>query len=510
MNSSSFVRPSEFDTPELRSRITPALPGRAARRLTSRRAVEHIFPRTCTPAADFDHRDKVAAACARHGYELIMPAGNGGMGAVWLARDGSATASARVVAIKAMLPKVADDPHFRAMFLDEGHIASRIASPHVARVFALHEDDGVLFQVMEWVDGESLLQLHNAATTRGDRMPLAAVLRALADACDGLHAAHELRGDDGRPLLVVHRDVSPSNILVGPTGEVKLVDFGIAKARARIAESTIGFGIKGRIHYVAPEYAAGYSPDRRTDTWSMGATLYFLLCGRAPFAASNETAVLFKLMSGEPIPPLPATVPPDVVAIAHRALERDPAQRYATAGEMRDALAEAAERHDPRGGRELLSRFVVANESEDVRERRRSASADKEADRVTLPEGAVSATSPGAAGSRKRRVALGIAATLIAFAVSVGWRATAVEERVSSPQRVAEVIEAMGAPASRAIDIDDGAAVTETIVPAIETTPARASAPVSTHAPAPRSHGARARPAPSPPPPAPARRHYGF
>jgi serine/threonine-protein kinase len=418
-----------------------------------------------------------------------MPAGHGGMGSVWLARAHAAAAGARVVAIKAMLPKVADDPHFRAMFLDEGHIASRIASPHVARVFALHEDDGVLFQVMEWVDGESLRALHHAAAMRGERMPLPAILRALADACDGLHAAHEVKGDDGRPLLVVHRDVSPSNILVGPTGEVKLVDFGIAKARARIAESTIDFGIKGRIHYVAPEYALGESLDRRADTWSMGATLYYLLCGRAPFAASNETAVLFKLMSGEPIPPMPAAVPSDVVAIARRALQRDPAKRFATAGEMRDALAEAAERHDPRGGRELLSRFVAANESEHARERRQRASA---------------AGAPNAARSRMWPVAIAVAATLLAFAGSMIWRATAVEERVASPRPVAEV--------SRTIDIDEATGFEEPVVPVVETTPARPSAPVSTHAPVPRSHGPRLRPAPSPPPPppAPTKRHYGF
>jgi serine/threonine-protein kinase len=419
------------------------------------------------------------------------------MGTVWLARVRASGARPKVVAIKAMLPKVADDPQFRAMFLDEGRIASRIASPHVARVLAMHEDDGVLFQVMEWVDGESLHQLHHAAACRGERMPLAAVLRAVADACDGLHAAHELKGQDGRPLLVVHRDVSPSNILVSPTGEVKLVDFGIAKARARIADSTINCGIKGRIHYVAPEYACGYPLDRRADTWSMGATLYFLLCGRTPFAASNETAVLFKLMSGEPIQPMPSTVPPDVVAIARRALQRDPSQRFATAGEMRDALCEAAERHDTRGGREILSRFVAANESDDVRERRRSASTPT----------AVTATR-----SRKWLVGLGIAATLIGFAVSVVWRGTAVEKATASPPHVAEVAEAKGAPVSRVIDIDKGTAVQETVVPPIGTTPARATAPVSTHASGPHSHGARLRPTPSAPPSptSPAKRHYGF
>jgi serine/threonine-protein kinase len=463
MNSSSAIRLTAHDTPEFRSRltpaVTPAMPGRSSRQLTSRCAAEPVFPRTGT-AGDSDHQARVAAACARHGYELIMPAGHGGMGTVWLARVRAAAVRARVVAIKAMLPKVADDPQCRAMFLDEGHIASRIESPHVARVFALHEDDDVLFQVMEWVDGESLRHLHVAAAKRGERMPLVAVLRALADTCDGLHAAHEVKGHDGRPLFVVHRDVSPSNILVGPTGEVKLVDFGIAKARARIAQSTIDFGIKGRIHYVAPEYALGEPLDRRADTWSMGATLYFLLCGRAPFAASNETAVLFKLMSGEPIPPMPATVPPDVVAIAHRALERDPARRFATAGEMRDALAEAAERHDPRGGRELLSRFVATNESEDVRERRRSASAARK-EAITLPENAVSTTAVRAARWRKWLVAPGAVAMLIAFAVA-------------SPRPVAAVAAVNGALVSRAIDIDEGAAVDATIVQAIEATPARA------------------------------------
>ena len=318
-------------------------------------------------AAD-DHA-RLEAALTKRGYELLALVGDGGMGRVWLAR----ARGAGVVAIKAMLPKVAGDPQFRAMFLDEGRIASRIVSPHVARVFALYEEEGLLFQVMEWVDGESLLDLHRAAHARRTSIPIAVVLRALAGACDGLHAAHELRDERGALRNVVHRDVSPANVLVSAGGLAKLVDFGVAKASERVAQSTLGFALKGRVHYVAPEYVMGQAIDRRADTWSMGATLYFLLAGRAPYAASNEAAALFKLASGEPIPPLPASVPSAVGAIVRRALARDPAARYATAAEMRDALDGAAAAIDPSEARSVLASYVAHNESEETRERRRMA-----------------------------------------------------------------------------------------------------------------------------------------
>jgi serine/threonine protein kinase len=357
------------DTPVKRSLITPVLPRRAPRRLTGRRGADDAATRA-RAACDVDDHGRLVAACAERGYELLAPIGSGGMGRVWLARGVGASAAAPVVAIKAMLPRVASDAEFRAMFVDEGRIASRITSPHVARVLGLHEIDGVLFQVMEWVDGESLLDLHAAASRGGQRIPMGVVVRALADACDGLHAAHEARGEDGRPLNVVHRDVSPANVLVSARGEVKLVDFGIAKARARVAHSTIGFALKGRIHYVAPEYALGEALDRRADTWSMGATLYFLLCGRAPYAASNEAAALFKLTSGEPVPPLPGSVPRDVAEIVHRAIARAPGDRFATASEMRDALQRVAGRLGAEASRASVARFVAEHESVRTRERR--------------------------------------------------------------------------------------------------------------------------------------------
>src|SRR5512140_2847408 len=198
--------------PARRSLITPAAARRTPRRLTGRRGNDDGLARA-RATFDADEHARLVAACAHHGYELLAPIGDGGMGRVWLARALGAGAAAPVVAVKAMLPKVAHDSEFRAMFIDEGIIASRIESPHVVRILDLHERDGVLFQVMEWVDGESLLDLHVAASSRGERLPLPLVLRALADACDGLHAAHQACGEDGRPLNVIHRDVSPANVL---------------------------------------------------------------------------------------------------------------------------------------------------------------------------------------------------------------------------------------------------------------------------------------------------------
>ena len=170
-------------------------------------------------------------------YEFLVPIAQGGMAAVWAARLKGTRGFSKTVAVKTMLPSISDDPRFEQMFLDEARIASRIRHPNVAEILDLGEQDEVLYLVMEWVDGEALSALRNEARRRGG-FPLPNALRIVADACAGLHAAHELEDDDGRPLGLVHRDISPQNVLVGYDGVVRLVDFGVAKAAGRSSEST--------------------------------------------------------------------------------------------------------------------------------------------------------------------------------------------------------------------------------------------------------------------------------
>src|SRR5271166_3053443 len=164
-------------------------------------------------------------------YELLAPYARGGMASVWLGRVRGKHGFERIVAIKTILPEYAADPDFRVMLLDEARIASAVEHTNVAQTIDVGEEHGVVYLVLEWIDGDSLYTLHRLLEKQKQLLPPGVVLRGMADACRGLHAAHELRDKSGQPLNVVHRDVSPHNILVNPAGIAKLIDFGVAKAQ---------------------------------------------------------------------------------------------------------------------------------------------------------------------------------------------------------------------------------------------------------------------------------------
>ena len=274
-------------------------------------------------------------------YELLCPIAEGGMASVWIARQTGKHGFQRLVAIKTILPKYAAEPRFQRMFVDEARIASRIEHVHVTQILDVGEQHGITYLVMEYVDGDALSKLHRAAKKKGAPIPPGVVLRVMADVCGGLHAAHELHGADGAQLGVVHRDVSPQNVLVSTKGVAKLIDFGIAKARDRLSGETNTDQLKGKVQYMAPEQALGRPVDRRADVWAVGAVLYHLLGGRPPYEADNDVATLFVLSSGRPPPPLRSDVHGAVAAVVRRALSFTPHARYATAAEMQQALEEA-------------------------------------------------------------------------------------------------------------------------------------------------------------------------
>jgi eukaryotic-like serine/threonine-protein kinase len=274
-------------------------------------------------------------------YELLGPLAEGGMASVWIARQRGKHGFEKLVAIKTILPQYAADDRFRQMFLDEARIASRIEHFNVARIIDLGEEHDVLYLVMEYVDGDSLSKLRRASSKTGGSLPPGVLLRILADACSGLHEAHELKGEDGQLLDIVHRDISPHNILVSTKGVAKVIDFGIAKARDRMAGETNAGVLKGKIQYMAPEQALGRKVDRRADLWAVGATLYHLLTGKPPYDADNTLGTLHLLTSGRPPLPLPPSVPPAVAAIARKALTGAPEARFQTAAQMRDAMEAA-------------------------------------------------------------------------------------------------------------------------------------------------------------------------
>jgi serine/threonine-protein kinase len=262
------------------------------------------------------------------------------MATVWVARLRGKHGFEKLVAIKTILPHRSDDLRFREMFVDEARIASGIDHVNTARILDLGEHDGVLYLTMEWVDGESASRLMRAASEAGGRIPPGVALRIVADACRGLHAAHELRARDGKRLEVVHRDVSPQNILIGADGIAKVIDFGIAKARGRIAGDTSEGAVKGKVHYMAPEQALGDDIDRRADVWALGAVLYHVLSGAPPYKGPNEAATLALLTSGLPPQPLPAHVPVLVAEVVLRALGPLD-RRYRTAADLEEAIEAA-------------------------------------------------------------------------------------------------------------------------------------------------------------------------
>jgi serine/threonine-protein kinase len=275
-------------------------------------------------------------------YELLCPIAEGGMASVWIARHTGKHGFEKFVAIKTVLPKFAADARFQQMFQDEARIASRIEHPNVAQILDVGEQHEITYLVMEYVDGESLSTVHRTLVKKGGLVPPGVVLRVMADACGGLHSAHELREADDGPLLgVVHRDVSPQNVLVSAKGVAKLIDFGIAKARDRIAGDTNAGQVKGKIRYMAPEQAVGGSVDRRADIWAVGAILYHLLSGKPPYDGENDVQALMVLTSGRPPVPLPATVHPALVGVVKRALTAPVDNRFATAAELQQAIEDA-------------------------------------------------------------------------------------------------------------------------------------------------------------------------
>lgn len=288
-------------------------------------------------------------------YELLAKIGQGGMASVWLARAEENDVE-RFFAVKTILAEHASDDQLRKMMLDEARIAMAIDHPNVARTLEVGQLWDMPYLVLEYVAGESLDQLCQAMKSLGKSMPPAIAVRLVHDTCQGLHAAHELAGPDGKCLEIVHRDLSPHNILVDETGTVKLIDFGIAKAAERLSQTASGM-TKGKIPYMAPEQALGGFVDRRADLWSLGAVLYVLLAGSYPFDGANDAARLVGKVSGDPPTPLPDAIPQKLRAVVDRALSFYREARYANAKELADALDAAV----PKASDEALASFFAEN-----------------------------------------------------------------------------------------------------------------------------------------------------
>jgi len=275
-------------------------------------------------------------------YELLLPIAKGGMAEVWAARLHGTRGFQKVVAIKTILSGAIDDARMEEMFLVEAELASKIHHPNVVGTIDLGEHEGVLYLVMEWVDGESLNVLMAKAANQGG-VPLPIGVNLIGQACKGLFAAHTLRDDQGSLLGVVHRDVSPHNLLVTFTGTAKVVDFGIAKATSQ-ASSTEAGEVKGKFAYMAPEQVRAQPVDARTDLFALGILLYQITTGKHPFRGENPAETLGNICSERaPIPPsafIP-DYPEELEAVVMKALEKEPNRRFSSANEMLSALEKA-------------------------------------------------------------------------------------------------------------------------------------------------------------------------
>lgn len=266
------------------------------------------------------------------------------MASVWVARLRGKHGFENLVAIKTILPQHAGDPVFEQMAMDEARIVSAIRHPNVASILDVGEHRGMIYLVFEWVDGEQLSALRRAVVDKRKKFPIGIALRIMADVCAGLHAAHELSDSEGWPLCVVHRDISPQNLLVSTSGAVKIIDFGIAKALDRLVNDTSTGMVKGKALYMAPEQARGDQVDRRVDVWSAGVVLYQLIAERLPIEGPNQSATIALVAAAHKPAPLPAEVPQPIVEVVNQALSPGLAERFQTAGEMHRAIEGALAR----------------------------------------------------------------------------------------------------------------------------------------------------------------------
>ncbi len=276
-------------------------------------------------------------------YQLLGELATGGMATVYLARMRRPMGFARLVAIKAMHPQYAKDPSFASMFVDEARLTARLRHPNIVPTLDIVADSGHLLIVMEYVEGESLSALLRMVRDANDRIPVAVACAIIHDLLLGLHEAHEACDDDGSPLSIIHRDVSPQNVMVGLDGLARVLDFGVAKARSRVHHSNEG-EIKGKIHYMPPEQLFGEAVDHRVDVYAAGVLLWESLAGQRLFDGSNEESIVRRIDAGQIAAPSTRAsgISAALDALVLRALSKTRGDRFPTALAMAEALSAIA------------------------------------------------------------------------------------------------------------------------------------------------------------------------
>jgi serine/threonine protein kinase len=445
-------------------------------------------------------------------YAIFDRIASGGMATVHIGRLAGEGGFARTVAVKRLHPQFALDPEFVAMFLDEARLAARIRHPNVVATVDIVNGDGELFLVMEYVDGEPLSTL--LRLSREKKSPLAPDVAAgiLAQALHGLHAAHEATSDLGEPLGIVHRDVSPQNVLVGTDGAVRVLDFGVAKALGKLHTTREG-QLKGKLGYLAPEQVLGHGVTRQSDVFAAGVVLWESLAGQRLFSADSEGTVLHRIMDSSVDPPSRHApgVPSALDDVTLRALAKEPADRFETAL----AMAEALEAAMPVAPARAIGQWVRELASDRLAERAsliatiEGAAVNTPAPRrdpaPTIPDDpehphtSISVAADGQRAPPPRRGSwawVGVAG----IAIGGGIVAASLLRREAAPQGAGVAATTLAPPSSPPVVVEPGPSAQPAVSPSSDAPPASTTQPVAS----PARHGVRPTrpraPAAAPPP----------
>lgn len=308
-------------------------------------------------------------------YELLEPIGLGGVGEIHLARAVGVEGFEKFLVVKRLLPDLSEEKDYVSQFIDEARLAAGFSHANIVSVFDFgRTDEGDYFIAMEYVEGKNLRRIATLLAERKRAFPIPVALHITAEVCRGLDYAHNRRDPSGKPMSIVHRDVSPQNVIVSYEGDVKLLDFGIATSTTRAFRTSAGV-IKGKLRYMAPEQVLGAKLDGRADLFGAGVILWELLFGTRPMPDATDTELVEWVPGARFERPAAARrIPGDLESILTRALSPDPASRFGGCGEFAEQLARCNARHFPEFTRGSLARFIESELSEVIhRERTRLA-----------------------------------------------------------------------------------------------------------------------------------------
>jgi serine/threonine protein kinase len=293
-------------------------------------------------------------------YHLLKKLAQGGMGTIYLAKRLGVGGFEKTFVIKCMLDSLADDQEVQAMFIDEARLAARLAHPNIAQIYDFGVIEGTYYIAMEHIPGEDLRAIISRLRERKAKIPVPIALRIMLDLCAGLEYAHSYT-EAGKPMGIIHRDISPANIMVSYHGTVKLLDFGIAKATSRVSATRSG-GLKGKLGFLSPEQINDSPVDARADVFCLGITFYLLVANRHPWRRESEVATMHAIVHDELPDPreFRDNIPEEVVTVMRKALARDREERYRSAAEMGSALQLALTKLAPGVGAADVATFMVA------------------------------------------------------------------------------------------------------------------------------------------------------